>query len=365
MVAKQVLVVVIVLIAAVAAGAGFAAGYVYKTSPANTPSGPGSVSNSTLGIWGAGTLDTLFPQLASALENETTGISGTIQTYEGSLDITSAITTGGVKADVAAVADFRLIPSLLEPTYAGYQVVFGATPEVLVYNPSLPAFDGINSTNWAQKLVNDVTTPGNKPMAVWNASTDPNGYNGIFSLQLQGLLYNGSSGSYFDQLYSGGSSSPAVPNPTRTIIEHESEAASLISTGVVSAFITYRSYAIVNHLTYVGFNPIVGLQANNSTALADYAELSTLLFGSSPGVFSKVVPAPVLFAVTVPSNAPNPTLGAEFLHLLLSPQGSAILAAGGAFTPIFPGWSDHPGAVPSILAPDVVPMPAWTSSFVT
>jgi hypothetical protein len=61
-------------------------------------------------------------------------------------------------------------------------------------------------------------------------------------------------------------------------------------------------------------------------------------------------------------NAPNPTLGAAFLHLLLSPQGAAILSQGGAFTPIFPGWSDHPGAVPSVLAPDVVGLPTWAAS---
>jgi molybdate/tungstate transport system substrate-binding protein len=361
MASKEVIAVVVILVAAGSLGLGFVAGYEYKTSPASSPSG---VTNSTLGIWGAGTLNTLFPELASQLQNETPGISGTIQTYEGSLDITTAITSAGVRADVAAVADFRLIPSLLEPTYAGYEVVFGATPEVLVYNSSLPAFDGVNSTNWAQKLLTDVTTPGNKPMAVWNASTDPNGYNGIFTLQLQGLLYNGSAGTYYDQLYSGGSSSPAVPNPSRTIIEHESQAATLLRTGVVSAFITYRSFAIVNHLPYVSLNPIVGLQANNSTALADYAQLSTQIVGNS-GSFEKVVPAPVLFAVTVPSNAPNPALGAEFVHLLLSPQGSAILSQGGAFTPIFPGWADHPSDVPSVLAPDVTSMPTWANSFLS
>jgi hypothetical protein len=67
----------------------------------------------------------------------------------------------------------------------------------------------------------------------------------------------------------------------------------------------------------------------------------------------------------VPENAPNPALGAAFVHLLLSPQGAAILsdaAQGGAFTPIFPGWSDTPGAVPSVVAPDVTPMPGWAVS---
>ena len=364
MIQRTVLVVTVVLIAAVMAGLGFAGGYYYRGSPAASPS---AVENSTLSILGAGTLDTLFPQLASALVNETPGISApaATQTYEGSLDVTTAITTTHTPADVAAVADFRLIPSLLEPTYAGYEVVFGATPEVLVYNASLSAFNGINESNWAEKLLNDVNTPGNKPMAVWNASTDPNGYNEIFSLELQGMLYNNSPTMYYGQLYGGASGAPAVPNPSRTILEHESQAATLVTTGVVSALITYRSYAVVNHLHYETMNPIVGLGANNSTALADYAGLSTVLYGGSPGTFSTVHAAPVLFAACVPSTAPNPALGAAFLHLLLSPEGSAILSQGGAFNPIFPGWIDHESAAPSVLAPDVVPMPSWASAILT
>jgi molybdate/tungstate transport system substrate-binding protein len=363
MASNTVIAVVVILVAAGAGGIGFVAGYEYKTSPANSPA---AVENSTLTVLGAGTLNTLFPQLASLLVNETPGISdpSSTQTYEGSLDITSAITSLGALADVAAVADFRLIPQLLEPNYAGYEVVFGATPEVLVYNQSIPAFAGVNESNWAQKLVQDVTTTGDKPMAVWNASTDPNGYNEIFSLELQGMLYNGSAGTFYNSIYGGASGSPAVPSSATAIIEHESQAATLLNTGIVSAFITYRSYAVVNHLPFVSFNPIVGLQANNSTALGDYAKLSTTII-SSTGGFTTVVPAPILFAITVPSNAPNPSLGAAFLHLLLSPQGASIISAGGAFTPIFPGWTDKPNAVPSVLAPDVTPFPAWASPYLT
>jgi molybdate/tungstate transport system substrate-binding protein len=360
MAASAVVAVVVILVAAGACGLGFVVGYEYKTSPAASTA---AVENSTLSIYAAATLDTLFPDLANELVNETPGISApsSTQTYEGSLDITTAITSLSAITDVAAVADYRLAPQLLEPTYAGWEVVFGATPEVLVYNPSIPAFDGINSSNWAEKLVTDVTTHGNAPLAVWNASTDPNGYNEIFSLELQGLLYNGSASTFYNTFYGGAAGTPAVPSSATTLPEHESQAATLINTGVVSAAITYRSYAVVNHLSYVSFNPIVGLYANNSTALADYAKLSTTIL-SSAGSFATVVPAPVLFAITVPTNAPNPALGAAFVHLILSPQGAAILSQGGAFTPIFPGWSDHPANVPSVLAPDVAGLPSWAAS---
>jgi molybdate/tungstate transport system substrate-binding protein len=357
MVARAVLVVAVVLVAAAAGGVGFALGY-----ESNSPLV--STTNETLSILGAGTLDTIFPQLANLFAGENPGVQvpAAAQTYEGSIDITTAITSAGARADVAAVADYRLIPQLLEPQYASYEIVFGTTPEVLAYNASLPAFAGINSTNWGQKLIAAVTGPGALPLGVWNASSDPNGYNEIFSMELQGMLYNGGdTGAIYHQFYSGSAGQVAQVNTSVAHVEHESQAATLVKTGIVSAVITYRAYAIVNNMTYVPFNPIVGLLANNSTALADYAKLSTTILGSAPGTTETVVAAPVLFAITVPKNAPNAALGAAFLHLLLSPQGTAILAQGGAFVPIFPGWSNDPSAVPSVLAPDVTGLPAWAS----
>ena len=361
--ATPVWVVVVILVAAAVGGVGFYAGYEYRGSPASQSS---IVENETLSILGAGTLTAFFPALAGDLVNETTGVSApaAAQTYEGSLDITTAITSLSAKADVAAVADFRLVPSLLEPKYAGYEVVFASTPEVLVYNSSIAAFDGISTTNWGTALYTALTTTGVPPMAVWNASTDPNGYNEIFSMMLQGLLYGSGNTSVYSHFYSGAVGAFATPNSAITKLEHESQAATLLKTGVVSSLITYRSYAIANDLSFVPFDPIVGLFANTSTALSDYATISTEIL-SSTGTLVKVVPAPVLFSATVPLNAPNPALGAAFLHLLISPQGSAVLSAGGAFTPIFPAWSDNPKAVPSVLAPDVAPLPAWASPFVT
>lgn len=354
-------IVAVIVIAASVGGLAFVAGYEYRSSPASSPD---ALANSTLSVLAAGTLNTAFPQIAEELVNETPGVTApaAAQTYEGSLDVTTAIAALAAKTDVGAVADFRLIPQTLEPKFAGYEVVFGSTPEVLAYNPSVAAFQGINSTNWGEKLVSAITTPGTAPFGVWNASTDPNGYNEIFSMELQGMLYGaGNLSAVFGHFYSGAPSSLAVSNPATTRDEKEPQAASLVATGVVSAVITYRAYAVLNHMTFVPFDPIVGLVANSSIALADYAALSTTILTSTGGT-TKVAAAPVLFAVTVPSDAPNPALGAAFVHLLLSPQGSAILSQGGAFTPIFPGWTDKPGAVPSVLAPDVTLWPSWASA---
>jgi molybdate/tungstate transport system substrate-binding protein len=359
--ATPVWIVVVIVVAAGAGAVGFYGGYAYRGSPASHTA---AVENDTLSILGAGTLTSFFPTLAGELVNETPGVTapGAAQQYEGSLDVTTAVASLDARADIAAVADFRLIPTLLEPRFASYEVVFAATPEVLVYNASLAAFAGIDEANWGSVLYSAVTTHGVPPLAVWNASTDPNGYNEIFDMMLQGLLYGGNNDSVYGHFYLGAPGEYATPNPAVTQIDHESDADELLQSGTVSALITYRSYAIANHLSYVSLDPIVGLAANNTTALADYATVSTQILSSS-GSLERVVPAPVLFAATVPSDAPNPALGAAFLHLLVSPQGSAVLEAGEAFTPIFPAWTNNVTGVPSVLAPDVTSLPAWAGAF--
>jgi len=356
--ATPVWIVVVIVVAAGVAGLGFFAGYEYRGSPASSTS---TVENQTLSILGAGTLAAFLPDIANDTLPLDPGATdpAAAQTYEGSLDITGALTTGA-KADGAVVADFRLIPSLLEPTTASYEVVFAQTPEVLVYNASITAFGGINSSNWGTTLVTAIATDGAPPLGVWNASTDPNGYNEIFDMMLQGLIVGGGNASVYSHFYEGTPGGYATPNPSTTKLEHESQAATLVKSGVVSAVITYRSYAIANHLTYVSFNPIVGLFANNSSALTDYAKLGTEILSSS-GTLETVHPAPVLFAATVPKDAPNPALGAEFLEVLLSPEGQAVLSQGGAFTPLQPAWTDQPSQVPAVLAPDVTSLPAWAS----
>ncbi len=357
-------IVIVIVVAAGIGGLGFYAGYEYRGTPAATPS---SAENTTLSVLAAGTLTDTFPPVASELVNETPGITApaAAQTYEGSLDITTAITSLGAKADVAALADFRLVPQYLEPTYANYGVVFAQTQEVLIYNPSVPQFAGINAMNWGEKLQTEVAlNTSTSRLGIWNASTDPNGYNEIFSMMLQGELYQAGISSLYSTFYSGAPGTYASPNKYTTILEHESQAATLIETGVVPAVITYLPVAIDNDLHYVLLNTTVGLGANTSGALSQYAALpGTQIVGSS-GSLVTVHPAPILFTVTVPLNAPNPGLGAAFVHLLLSPQGSAILTAKG-WWPIFPGWAYGPGTVPPVVAPDVTALPAWASPFVS
>ncbi|HKV89663.1 MAG TPA: hypothetical protein VJQ43_00500, partial [Thermoplasmata archaeon] len=106
---SQVSVLVAIVLVVIAGAVGAVAGY--ELSP-RTHAAAAAAANDTLSIIGAGTLGTCFPQVASLLANTTAGVSAPVasEQYEGSLLALAAIATLHQRFDVAAAADYRLIP---------------------------------------------------------------------------------------------------------------------------------------------------------------------------------------------------------------------------------------------------------------
>ncbi|MCI4331572.1 MAG: extracellular solute-binding protein [Thermoplasmata archaeon] len=340
----------VIIVAAAFLLVGVAVGYELR-GPA--PSSPQAQASQTLSVTAAGTLGTVFPQVADALANNSPGVQvpSASQQYEGSILALNAIAQLHQSYDVAAAADYHLIPSLLESSNAGWEVGFASTPEALAYDPTASALSGINATNWPQKI----GQPGVR-MGVANASTDPNGYNEIFSLQLEGLEQNGSLASVYGHFFTTPVGSYAVTNPATAKIEPETQAALLLSTHVVQVFIIYQSYAVSHHLSYVPLDHSVSLGSTAPADVTNYAKASTEILTAS-GATQLVRGAPVIFSATVPTNAPNPQLGTEFVDLLISAEGGQLLQAAG-FTPLVPAWLQSIGTVPPEIIGATQPFPA-------
>jgi molybdate/tungstate transport system substrate-binding protein len=346
---------VAVVVAGLAAVAGFALGYlIHPASSSN--SGSSTNPTGTISITAAGTLGTLFPLVANQLANESPGITVTLaaQQYQGSLAALAAIGQLHDTFDVAAAADYRLIPGELEPTYAAREYVFATTPEVLAYDPTNSALAGVSAMNWPAKI----SSSGFR-LAIANASTDPNGYNEIFVLELQGALTMGSLGALYGHFFTTPVGALAVPNPSTTVVEPETQAATLLTTHAVGAFIIYRSYALAHHLSFIDFDPRVGLGNLTLGTSGTYAAASTTILTANG---TEVVHgAPVAFAVTVPTNAPSSAIGTLFVHLLLSAEGGRFIAQTG-FQPVSPAWVDHPDGQSAWLAPEAIALPSSLAS---
>ncbi len=359
--ARTVRLAVVLAVVAVVLVAGLGAGLWLSTEigPGHGLVGGGGVSPTPLTILAAGTLGLPFGSVASYVANTTPGVSApaAAQQYEGSLAVVAAAARTPSTYSIVGTADFRLIPASLEPTVTSWEAVFASSPEALVYDPSVAAFAGINTTNWPAKLLD-----AQLPLGLANASTDPNGYNEIFVLELEGLLDNGSLSALYDHYFSTPVGSLAVPNPSTTRVELESNVAALLASHSIASFLTYRSYAVANHLAFVDLDPRVSLGSTDPADLAFYANASTtILSGSST---QRVQGAPVLFAVTVPKASETASAGATFVQVLLSPAGAAILEGDG-LTPVYPAWSDDPGGAPGGVQPFVVPLPAALSGLLS
>ena len=341
-----------VLAAIVAFVAGLGAGYLLHPSSSG---GGGSSPASTLSVTAAGSLGVSFPSIASAFANATPGVSApaAAQTYQGSLAALAAISSLHGSYDIAATADYRLIPQMLETSYATWEVVFASNPVVLAYDPSDAAVSTINSTNWAAAI----ESPG-VLLGVANASTDPMGYNAIFVLQLEGVREGAGLGAVYSHFYAGAPGSFAVPSSSTTRIEPETQAAALLTAHTVGAFFVYRSYAISSHLAYVPLPSSVDLAGTDAGAIAAYNASSTTIAGGNGPVV--VRGAPVLFSITVPSNAPSPATGIAFVEFLLARTGTVLATDG--FVPLAPAWTDHAGALPVGLVAAAEPLPAPLAS---
>jgi molybdate/tungstate transport system substrate-binding protein len=334
-----------VLLVLLAAAGGFTAGYVLHP-PSATSSG-----SQILRVVAAGSLSSLLPPIASQFANATPGVSAPAasETFTGSLAALSDIASLGQTYDAAIVADYRLIPQMLEPAFAHWELLFASDPVVLAYDPAGSGLSGLNSSNWGAKLV----TAGGL-LGIANASTDPLGYAEIFTLQLQGLLVDGNASSLYAHFYAGAVGAYASPRASATRLAPESQAAVLLAEHEVAAYLVYRSYALTSHLTYLTLDPRVDLGSTNGTALAEYARASTTILASSG---SEVVHGtPVLFSVTVPSNAPDASLGDLFVAYLVSPALGPQLSADG-FLPLSPVWVDEPSELPAVLSADTAPLP--------
>ncbi len=330
------LTVVAVVVAALAAG--LAGGWYLHPSDGQ----PASV---TLSVVAAGSLAPILPSIAASFANATPGVKAPVaaELFEGSEAAASALTLPGQPYDVFVAADFRVVPQHLEPpapNVTSWEVVFASDPLVLAYAPGVGALRGLNATNWPEKIVGAGVTLGAP-----NASADPLGANAIFALELEDARA-GASGALYGHFFSGGIGGLASPTGATKIVA-ENVAATALATGEVSAYLLYRSYAEVNHLTFVPLNASVDLGSTSPAAVAAYSRASTTVLSGSGSVVERGTP--VLFALTIPHDAPDYPLGLAFAAYLLSNATASTWSADG-FTPLSPLWTDAPTQLPAALA---------------
>lgn len=137
-----------------------------------------------LKVFHAGSLSTPFKELEKLFEDAHPNIDVQLEAA-GSVATVRKIAELGREADVVAVADYSLIPSMMTPEYADWYIQFAKNQIVLAYTDKSKYADEINQDNWYEIL----RRPDVK-FGFSNPNDDPCGYRTQMVIQLAELYYN-------------------------------------------------------------------------------------------------------------------------------------------------------------------------------
>lgn len=287
-----------------------------------------------LTVFNAGSLAAPFREALNEFKRRNPGIDPR-QESSGSLEAARKLTELGKIPDLLGVADSAVIPSILIPAQATWFVTFGRNSMVLIHTNKSAGAAEINAGNWYKVLQRPGIRTGRS-----DPSLDPNGYRTLFVTQLAERHYR----------EPGLAAKLLAAMPPRFMRPKEADLVALVQAGELDYAFSYRSIAITTGLRMVELPDDVDL--SDPARAADYATASVKLPGATRAGADSVVMtgAPIVYAFTIPTKAPNASAGIAFARFLLSADGQAIFRKLGFQTMDTP-MVGGPGKPPSGIVP--------------
>jgi molybdate/tungstate transport system substrate-binding protein len=292
-------------------------------------------AHGTLIVFGAGTLDTPFTAEIQAFQKQNPGVTVHSQ-FGASGDMIKDVTELGQPDDVLGSADYSLIPQLMSGAskpHASWYVGFVSNQITFAYTSHSKGAGQLTPASWYKVLAEPGVHIGRS-----NPAADPSGYQILQMLHL-------AQGYYHDPGLAG---SVLKNSPDSSVAETETSLLAALQSGQIDYLAIYRSDALEQHLKYITLPAQVNL--SGASMAAAYAKV-TINAGSLGNLTAK----PIIYGLTIPSNAPDPALGQKFISFVLSPQGQAIMRANG-FPIISPALAS--GTPPASLQALTTPWPA-------
>ena len=292
----------------------------------------------TVTIFGAGTLAAPFKEIDAAFEKQHPDVVVHAQ-FGGSVMMSRKITDLHQQADLLAVADYSVIPKYLfggdgKSAYADWYAGFAQNAITFVYTDKSKFSKEISSNNWYDYL----TWPGVQ-IGRSNPDTDPSGYQTLQMLALAEKHYG-----------SPGLEAKVLANaPLANMRDTETELIAALQLGQIDYLAIYRSDALQHHLKYLDLPAAINLSDP-----ADAAAYATAVAHTRNG---DVAGKPIVYAVTIPTEADHPDWAQKYVAFLLSRAGQEILANNG-FGTVAPAYAVNVNKMPEGIRSMVRPWPA-------
>jgi molybdate/tungstate transport system substrate-binding protein len=267
-------------------------------------------SRTVLTIFAAGTLAGPFRLLDTVFEKKYPNVVVRPE-FAGSVAMAKRITELHQRADLLAVADFRVIPKYLfgrggKPGYADWYAGFARNAITFTYTQHSKFAAAITPKNWYKILARPGVAIGRS-----NPDTDPSGYQTLMMLQLAGRYYH--QPGLVHQILAN--------SPPKNMRNTETSLIPALQLGEIDYLGIYRSDAFQHHLKYLALPAAVDLSDPKLAKLYATAVVHTA-DGNLKG-------APIIYALTIPRNAPQAQWAQKYVAMLLGPQGRKIMKKSG------------------------------------
>ena len=234
------------------------------------------------------------------------------QENSGSVEAVRKVTDLHRVPDLLALADYRLIPTLLIPRYASSYIPFARNAMVLAYTDQSLGASRINPRNWWRvlPLLRSVRVGHSDP------ALDPAGYRALMVEQLAERYYRRPE-------LAGRLAALTHPGDVRP---KSAELTALLQAGELDYAWIYRSAAETAHLRYLALPPEIDL---SDPARADHYAAAVADIPKPGGGTLTLHGEPILYGLTIPIEAPHPTAARAFVDYLLSDAGQRALREAG------------------------------------
>lgn len=275
----------------------------------------------------AGSLTEPMKELETIFEDENSDVDVQLE-GAGSAKTIRKVTELDRTADVVASADYTIISKLMYPDYADWTLKFATNEVVLAYHEGSKYSGEINSDNWYEILRKlDVK------FGFSNPNDDPCGYRSQMVMKLAELHYNDSQ--IYDDLIASNSnmefskngdnyilnmpsSENIEPNNDKLMVRSmEMELVNGLESGEIDYYFIYRSVAKQHDHQFVELPDRISLGSDQHVEFYNRAKV---VLSSGDEVTGK----PIVYGITIPTNAQHKDYAEEFLQLVISEEGKQV-----------------------------------------
>ncbi|NCA76635.1 MAG: tungstate ABC transporter substrate-binding protein WtpA [Alphaproteobacteria bacterium] len=293
---------------------------------------PGVMEKGNLIIFHAGSLSLPMKELAAEFRKLHPGIKVLLEPA-GSVECARKITDLGKPCDIMASSDYQVIDKMLIPKYADWNIKFVSNEMAIVFNDKSRNANQINRSNWYEILLREDVAYGRS-----DPNADPCGYRSVMTMQLAEKFYK-----------KPGLTSKLTAKDRNYMRPKEVDLVALLESNALDYIFLYKSVAIQHHLRYVELPDEINLR--NPSFVKLYNSASVEINGKSPGMKETMKGEPMIYGITLLSNAPNKTAAIEFLTFMLSQdKGMKIMEKHGQPS-VIPQQNSNYGKIPDVLKP--------------